>query len=176
VTVVADTSPINYLIQVEEIGLLLRLFGTVLIPRKVQDELRSSGAPDAVSSWIKQAPNWVQVRDVHNAAMERLTQSLTNPALQTISKNLDAGEREAIALALLLRPHFLIIDERQGRKVAKGLDLQITGTLGVLDRADDKGMIKDLPQLVDRLVNHTTFRVGQDQVDYVLRRHYLRHR
>lgn len=175
-TVVADTSPINYLVQVEEIGLLSRLFETVLIPRKVQDELRSSGAPDAVSSWIKHPPNWLQVRNVHQAEIERVTQSLKNPKLEAISQNLDPGEREAIALALELRPHFLIIDERQGRKVAKGLDLQITGTLGVLDRADDKGMVKDLPQLVGRLVNHTTFRAGQDQVDYVLRRHHLRQR
>lgn len=78
----------------------MRLFETVLIPRKVQDELKSSGAPDAVSSWIKQVPNWLQVRNVHKAELERVTQSLKNPRLETLSKNLDPGEREAIALAL----------------------------------------------------------------------------
>lgn len=173
-TAVADTSPINYLIQVEAIDVLGPLFAAVLIPREVEGELGSARAPDEVCDWIKRPPHWLHVRRVGAKQLERATEGIKAARLRAMSENLDPGEREAIALALDRYPDLLIIDDRQGRKVAKGLHLNMTGTLGVLDRADDRGMITDLPAMLRRLVKHTTFRVEEDLVELLLRRHQER--
>lgn len=59
---------------------------------------------------------------------------------------LDAGEREAILLALELPADLVIPDDREARSVAVRQDLEITGTLGVLERADDVGLLADFEQ------------------------------
>jgi len=55
--VVADTSPLNYLILIGEVDLLARLFGEVLIPDIVARELADSEAPSAVVKWASQFPS-----------------------------------------------------------------------------------------------------------------------
>jgi len=85
--VVADTSPLNYLVLIGQIGILQVLYGTVLVPPEVLAELSDSGAPPAVSDWIRSLPEWLQVR----AAQA----DQNDPALQQI----DPGERAAILLA-----------------------------------------------------------------------------
>lgn len=54
--VVADTSPINYLLLIKEIDILAQMYGTVVIPRMVREELLRSSAPELVRAWITQAP------------------------------------------------------------------------------------------------------------------------
>ncbi len=60
--VVADTTPINYLVLTGHDGLLPKLFGQVLIPREVLRELRAEATPHAVREWIKSPPDWVEIR------------------------------------------------------------------------------------------------------------------
>ena len=52
VVVVADTSPLNYLVLIGQIGVLRRLYGTVLVPPEVLAELAGSGAPPKVSAAV----------------------------------------------------------------------------------------------------------------------------
>ena len=84
--VVADASPLNYLIQIESANILHALFGRVLVPVAVMQELHHSRAPSQVKSWLSQIPSWVEVRTV--AATQEETLQI-----------LDPGEREAILLA-----------------------------------------------------------------------------
>ena len=60
--VVADTSPLNYLVLIEAIDLLPRLYGKIIIPAEVLSELSSKGAPSPVSDWAAKLPAWVEVR------------------------------------------------------------------------------------------------------------------
>jgi Domain of unknown function (DUF3368) len=69
---------------------------------------------------------------------------------------LDSGEREAIALARSLDASLVLLDERRGRRMAKGLGLVVSGTLGVLDLAARRGLV-DLEDAFSRL-EQTTFR------------------
>jgi predicted nucleic acid-binding protein len=87
--VVADTSPLNYLVLIDEVDLLTTLFGQVLIPTAVFQELHHSATPPKVRQWISDPPSWLGVRSIA---------STSNPALT----RLDLGEREAIQLALEL--------------------------------------------------------------------------
>jgi len=60
--VVADSSPINYLILIQEIEILTKLYGKVVIPRTVCEELLRPQAPERVRAWISEAPPWIEVR------------------------------------------------------------------------------------------------------------------
>ncbi len=82
--VVADTSPLNYLAQCGVIEVLPQLYGLVVIPRAVFDELSEKGAPDAVRNWLDTLPAWASIRSA-NAIDESLV--------------LGRGEAEAICLA-----------------------------------------------------------------------------
>ena len=59
--VVADSSPVNYLILIDRIDIAAALFGEVIIPEAVFRELQSSGTPPKVAHWISQRPKWLRV-------------------------------------------------------------------------------------------------------------------
>lgn len=126
--VVADTSPLNYLILIDHIDVLEPMYGRVAIPPAVRNEMLRLESPAAVQSWAMNLPPWVEVH------MPNLTAYL-------LSKNLDLGEREAISLALTLKTPILIIDEKVGRKEAEAHGLQVIGTLGILRDAHDLNLL-----------------------------------
>ena len=104
--VVSDTSPICYLILIEQIDLLPRLYGQVVIPQAVRDELTNGRSPDQVQQWIAQTPDWLKIQSV----------SLQPDAeLET----LDVGEQSAILLIEQLKADLLIVDEMVGRRIAR---------------------------------------------------------
>lgn len=142
--VVADASPLNYLIQIESANVLHALFGRVLVPAAVMEELRHPRAPFEVRSWLMEVPSWVEVHAVPAAQGE---------ALQT----LDPGEREAILLAEETHADLLLIDEKQGRLEAKRRGITTTGTLGVLLAGGAQGLL-DTEAAFQRLLSETSFR------------------
>src|SRR5579862_7915694 len=101
--VVADTSPLNYLVLIGQIDLLRGLYGRVVVPPEVLAELTDHGAPREVLEWIQSRPDWLEIRT------PRPHQS--DPALQRI----DPGERAAILLAQEERDALLLIDDADGR-------------------------------------------------------------
>jgi predicted nucleic acid-binding protein len=70
---------------------------------------------------------------------------------------LDAGEAEAIALALEQEANLLIIDESAGRAMARPLGIELTGTLGVLLKEFRLGRIPSMREAMDDLVNEAGF-------------------
>jgi predicted nucleic acid-binding protein len=135
--VVADTSPINYLLLIKEIDIPPKMYGTVVIPRAVQEELLRPVAPEIVRAWIGGAPAWLEIRSPIDAPDSSLA-------------NLDPGERDAIMLATELRADQLIVDDREGRKRAEERRIPVIGTLGVLKEAATLGLL-DLRVSVERL-------------------------
>jgi predicted nucleic acid-binding protein len=125
--VVADTTPLNYLIQIGAAWILRDLYGQVLIPSAVLDELRAMGAPSEVGVWAKDLPTWVRVLPV--------------APLATLETSLGAGESEAIQLAILLHADLILIDDGPARRAAKARGLVVTGTLGVLKEAADESLL-----------------------------------
>jgi predicted nucleic acid-binding protein len=143
--VVSDTSPINYLLLVDLIDVLPRLYGQVIVPNAVYVELRNPGAPQAVCDWVSNLPGWVEVHTVKNP----------DPSLA-----LGAGEKEAITLAMTLKADVLLMDERKGRREAVARGLTVSGTLNVLEAAAELGLT-DLPLAVARL-QQTSFAPQQE--------------
>ncbi len=142
--VVADTSPIHYLVQLGEAELLPALHGTVLLPSAVIEELRHPKAAAEIAPWLASLSVWTSVEP-----------PIPNPDPKLAF--LDPGEREAIQIAEEHRPSLLLIDEKRGRREAARRGLPFTGTLGVLAAADKIGKI-DGVKMYSRLISETSFR------------------
>jgi predicted nucleic acid-binding protein len=110
--VVADTSPINYLVLIDCVELLRDLYAQIVIPTAVLDELSAPGAPPQVVNWVWSRPDWVEVRSAPESGS---FQAGINEAA------LDEGEAAAIRLALSEPDSVLLIDEAAGRSVATRL-------------------------------------------------------
>jgi predicted nucleic acid-binding protein len=145
--VVADSSPLHYLIVLEQTELLRRFYDEVVIPGAVAIELRAGGSPRIVTDWLSAPPSWLTVIgvDVEDVA--------------AVTRELDLGEREAIALAEKTNADFLLIDETAGRAEARRRGLRITGTLGVLRTAAEAGLV-DVADVLARL-EKTNFYVDE---------------
>jgi predicted nucleic acid-binding protein len=160
--VIADTSPLNYLILIDAVDLLPRLYQRVVLPQAAWEELQHFRAPTSVSQWANSLPSWVEVRQAPTAAY-------LDPNLDPNLNALGNGEREAIALAELYRREtevLLLLDEEAARRQAAARQLAATGTLGVLKSAAEQGWI-DLAQSFARL-RQTNFRVSQQQLQQLL--------
>jgi predicted nucleic acid-binding protein len=142
--VVADTSPINYLVLIGQIEILPGLYNRVVIPPAVLRELKHPAAPEPVRDWSAHPPDWLEV--------------LTPKNVVSIAR-LDLGEAEAIALATEINAEVLLIDEQAGRQEAARRGLKVAGTLSVLDEADQAGFV-NFDAAVARL-RETSFRISQ---------------
>ena len=154
--VVADTSPINYLVQIACDSLLPELYQRVIVPEAVVDELGHPSSPVSVKRWLSSLPAWIDVRRASSSS---------DPTLDV----LDPGEREAILLAKEQHAHLLLIDERRGRLEAQRRGLATTGTLGVLLAAHEKGLM-DAQDAYTRLKKETSFRTTPELDGYFLQR------
>ena len=137
--VVSDTTAISNLLQIEAIDLLRKLYGNVVIPKSVEQELlvlETLGFPikDTLS-----AP-WITVKSVQNQAIH-----------ESLAGELDQGEAESIALAIELQADYLLIDEKKGRQVARENELQIIGTLGIIIEARRRGYLSSVRKIMDEL-------------------------
>lgn len=151
--VVADASPLRYLILIEHAHVLPTLYGRVIVPPAVITELNQERTPDLVRMWLANRPIWLEV--------QAPTELLDFPR-----DVLDTGEREAIALAVEIRADALLMDDREAREEAPRLGLDVLGTLRVLaDAAEHE--ITDLAAAFDRL-RRTNFRASDELIERLL--------
>lgn len=137
--VVSDTSPITNLVDVGRINLLCELFGEVVIPPAVARELERGGV---------ELPEFVEIRNLRDPAEAgRLRREF----------EIDAGEAEAIVLALELAASRSLIDEVRGRAVAARVGLKYIGVLGLLIEAKRRGYVDEVRPILDDLVQTAGF-------------------
>jgi len=154
--VVSNTSPLNYLILIEQIDVLPRLYDRLIIPPSVNQELRAQQTPESVRTWIRDPPNWLEISSEAGSPDSTLD-------------GLHAGERDAISLALRVRADALIIDERRGRIEAEERGLKVIGTMGVIASAHERGLL-DLTSSITRLLQ-TTFHVSPKLLAALMQRY-----
>ncbi len=150
--VVSNTSPVLNLALIGQLSLLHELFGEIWIPPGVLSELRiEEDLPG--SKVIKEAmeEGWLQPKDVDDLAL-----------VKALQRDLDRGEAEAIALAVQVKVEWALLDEREGRRVAKSLGLKVTGVLGILLRARREGILPSLRQAMEELREKAGFWIGAD--------------
>jgi predicted nucleic acid-binding protein len=132
--VVSNTSPVLNLAIIRRLSLLRQQFGEIWIPSAVLEELRVG----------EDLPGSQSVREAIESGRPRVEEVKGQPLVQVLQCDLDKGEAEAIALALQMRAEWTLLDEREGRRIAKSLGLKVTGVLGILLRAWREG---ELPSL-----------------------------
>ena len=137
--IVSDTTPISELAKVDHLDLLPKLFGKVVIPQGVFNELQVGEHPAAK---LVQDLSWLEVVTVNNQQLVRELQQ---------SFKLDLGESEAIALAEEIRASQLLIDERAARKVAMARKLPLIGTVGILLLAKRRGLLDSVKDVLDEM-------------------------
>jgi predicted nucleic acid-binding protein len=154
--IVADTSPLCYLLLIQQIEVLPKIFGEVFIPRQVAEELAAAELYPDLVAWIEFPPAWLKI-----IPAQRIDPTLT----------VDPGEAAAISLAVELSADRLLIDDQAGRRAAEERGLNVTGTLGVLDLAARAGLL----DLVNEIANlrQTNFHVPESIVSRLIERFQL---
>jgi predicted nucleic acid-binding protein len=156
--VVSNTSPIMNLAVVDLLNLLRQQFGEMFVPAAVIEELRLD-TDYAGTDKIRQAisEGWLRQEVVENKQI-----------VLALKRELDNGEAEAIALALQLKADLILMDERDGRSVAKSMGLNPIGILGVLVRAKQAGTIQSVKEVLNRLRNEAGFYITDGLMQNIL--------
>ena len=158
---VSNTTPLRYLIAIEQEHLLGKLFEKVFVPVAVHEELTDARTPEIVRRRVASLSGWFEVRTVDETRMP------------TFPVTLHRGERQAILLAEALRADVLLIDEQIGRTIALSRNIPLSGTLGVLERADRMGFVSNFPQVLQRL-KASGFFIAETLEQQLLDRHRSR--
>lgn len=139
--VVADAGPLIGISRVGRLPLLRDLYGTLLIPEQVREELRlSSNKPGSHAVLEAMQDRWiccVPICDVNQAFR--------------LGRFIDAGEAEAIQLAIEQQAELLLIDDRRGRKAAQKRGVPIIGTGGMLVVAKKAGLLDNIAPVIAAL-------------------------
>jgi len=138
--IVCNTSPLILLAKIHRVGLLAQLYGEVIIPASVLEEMEAKPGNEVE-----------QVRTLLQSQEFRL-QRARERTLDEVPLDLGAGEREAIALALEVKADLVILDDQQGRDSARERGLPVTGTVGILIEARERRLIPSVRHELDHLV------------------------
>ena len=143
--VISDTSSLIILHKIDELDLLRKLYIEVIITPEIAQEFKDT------------LPEWIKITSVKDKKYQEFLET-----------QVDSGEASAIALAKEMKDPILLLDDLKARKLAKKLNLRFTGTLGVLHKAKQEGIIHKIKPLINKLLL-TNFRISQNIIDKLLK-------
>ena len=135
--VVSNTTPILSLLKIDKLSLLKELYGKITIPYAVYQEIEKGVDKPYYKDLSK--IDWIDIKH------------LTTPSFPAYHIDLDLGETEVLLLSKELNADLVIIDEILARRYAKQLELNLTGTLGILLKAKQMYLIESVKELLDEL-------------------------
>jgi predicted nucleic acid-binding protein len=138
--IVSDSGPIIAFSRIGRMDILRRLFGQIIVPNAVYEELVIAGKGKPGAAEVRRS-SWIQSREVRN-----------REGIIAFPSSLHRGEREAIVLAHEFGIP-LLIDERRGRRTAVEMGINVIGSLAILAQAHKEGIIEDVPSLIQDLLN-----------------------
>lgn len=136
--VISDTSCLIILSNINELEILKHLYGEIFTTIEVSKEF---GEP---------LPEWIIIRSPGDLLIKR-----------SLEQQIDKGEASAIALALETPDCIIILDDLKARKIAEKYGLKITGTLGIILYAHEKGIVKSVKHLLDKM-KKSGFRINDE--------------
>ena len=155
--VVSDTSPIRGLISIGKIDILKDLFKRIIIPKAVRDELlRIRAIHSDIESLLNQ--DWIEIVEIKN-----------KQKLHDLINYLDTGESEAIVLAKEINCNLILMDENKGRRIAKSLDLDVLGLIGILILAKEKGLLTKIKPFLHELRERYGFWISNEFYSQILK-------
>ena len=141
--IIADSSALVAVSTCQALGLLDALFGTVLVPTAVYDEVCAPGKPqsEALKSYLSG-----KVRSI-DMSQQRLHKTA----------GLGKGELEAMLLYKSVSANVLLIDDQRAKKSAFANGLETMGSLGLLLLAKDEGLLSEITPRVRLLENSNAY-------------------
>ena len=136
--IISDTTCLIILNKIGELDLLRQLYTTVTISQEILLE------------YGEQLPDWIEVQQAKDQYRQQL-----------LEMQIDKGEASAIALALETTDSTVILDDWKARKLAERLGLTVTGTLGVIIRAKNTGLIPSIKPYLEK-IRETNFRISEE--------------
>lgn len=143
--IIADTSCLLVLNAIDELQLLEKMYTKVFITSEIKDEYEYP------------LPNWILVIQPVNKLIQ-----------QTLVLQVDKGEASAIALALEHPQSMLILDDLKARKLASRLNLNFTGTIGIIIKAKQLGIIAEVKTILVKITK-TDFRISESILNEALK-------
>ena len=144
-TVIADTSCFILLNKIEEIEILKKLFQTVYT---TTDVLKEFGKP---------LPDWIIIKESKDKHYQEI-----------IELEIDKGEASVIALSYEIENSLLILDDLKARKLAEKLQLNYTGTFGIIVKAKQSGKIDSVKPILEK-IKLTNFRFSNKIFNEILK-------
>lgn len=136
--IISDTSCLIILSKIGELNLLRQLYKTVTITK------------DILLEYGEHLPDWIEVQQAKDHYRQQL-----------LEMQIDKGEASAIALALETNETIIILDDWKARKLAERLGLTVTGTLGLIIKAKNNGIIPSIKPFLDK-IKGTNFRFSEE--------------
>ncbi|MDE2741642.1 MAG: DUF3368 domain-containing protein [Gemmatimonadota bacterium] len=153
--VICNTSPLQYLHQADLLELLPALVGQVYVPEAVVAELEEGRQRNVLLPTLEKF-SWLTVKPVRDRT------------LLPMVTHLGDGEKEVLALGLETQDALLLLDDRDARRYARSLELEISGTLGILLLAKERGILDAVRPVLDRL-QALRFRLNAETRQMVLK-------
>ncbi len=139
--VMANTTPLIALANIDQLELLHKLYGTIIVPQAVMDEIIREPAKQRVCS-----ASWIKVEMIQDQSQKDIFRA-----------RLHAGEVEVMILAREQKADLVIMDDDAAKKTAKFLGLNVTGTLGVLLKAKKEGYLEKVEPVMNELIRNGLF-------------------
>lgn len=143
--IISDTSSLILFEKIGEIELLQKIYGKIITTPEVAEEFGDS------------LPDWIKITPVKDKKYQEFLET-----------QIDWGEASAIALAKETEVSLLLLDDLKARKLAVKLNLKCTGSLGVINKAKQLGIIKQVKPLIDKILM-TDFRIADNIVAEILK-------
>ena len=150
--VIANTTPLIALANIDRLELLRELYGSIIIPQAVMDEIIREPAKQRV-----RRATWIKVEPIQDASQKDIFRA-----------RLHAGEVEVMILAREQKADLVIIDDDAAKKTAIFLGLNVTGTLGVLLKAKREGYLEKVEPVINELLCDGLF-ISDTVKSYVLK-------
>jgi predicted nucleic acid-binding protein len=135
--IISNTTPLISLLKIGQLDLLREIYKNIIIPEAVFAEIEK-GKDKPFYADITQL-DWMSVQEIKDKK------------ILSYFFDLDAGEAEVIILATEIEADLVIIDETLGRRFAKHANLKVTGTIGILIKAKEMGLVEKVSPLLDEM-------------------------
>ena len=143
--VISDTSTLILFRKIDEFNLLQKVYGELIT------------TPEIVKEFGEILPDWIKIQSPKDEKYQDF-----------LNTQVDYGEASAIALASEFEDVLLLLDDLKARKLATQLKFKVTGTLGVIHKAKQMGVIDKVKPLIDKLML-TDFRVSDNIIEEILK-------
>lgn len=143
--VISNTGPLIALSKINQLTLLEKIFGKIIVPPMVFAELFS-----------KLSYEITLLEDAFSTFIEVSKKPKISPNIQIVTKSVDAGEKEVLALAHNTNG-MIIIDDNQARKAANKLGIQYSGSVGVLLMAKQRNYISNIKDSLKKIQQNGYF-------------------